>query len=79
MKSPNFAGLCGRLDVEISKTDIENKSLRRARVLLLASAVLALGVGDALAAHHKPAASHGKKTSEKGDGEHKKHDKKNAE
>jgi soluble lytic murein transglycosylase len=88
MKSPNFAGLGGRLDVEISNTNIPNtgiekRSLRRARVLLLASAVFALGAGNALAAHHKPAASHGKKSSEGGDGEHGKHegkhDKKNAE
>src|SRR5258708_37177971 len=81
MKSPNFAGFGSRFDVEFSNNEIntEKKSLRRARVLLLASAVIALGAGDALAAHHKPVASHGKKTGEKGDGEHKKHDKKNAD
>jgi soluble lytic murein transglycosylase len=81
MKSPNFAGFGSRLDVEIPNNEIntEKKALRRARVLLLASAVIALGAGDALAAHHKPAASHGKKTSEKSEGEHGKHDKKNAE
>jgi soluble lytic murein transglycosylase len=84
MKSPKFAGLGCRLDVEvpnttnIENTNLEKRSLRRAHVLLLASAVFALGAGDALAAHHKPAASHGKKTSE-GEGEHHKHDKKNAE
>jgi soluble lytic murein transglycosylase len=81
MKSPNFAGLGGRLDVDVPniETNIEKKSLRRARVLLLASAVIALGAGDALAAHHKLPAAHGKKTSDKDDGEHHKHDKKNAE
>src|ERR1700733_3488947 len=81
MKSPNFAGFGSRLDVEVPNNEIntEKKALRRARVLLLASAVIALGAGDALAAHHKPAASHGKKTSEKSEGEHGKHDKKNAE
>jgi soluble lytic murein transglycosylase len=81
MKSPKFAGLGGRIDVEVpnTKANIENKSLRRARMLLLASAVFALGAGDALAAHHKPTATHGKKSSENGEGEHGKHDKKNAD
>jgi soluble lytic murein transglycosylase len=81
MKSPKFAGLGGRIDVEVPNTiNIEKKGLRRARVLLLASAVIALGAGDALAAaHHKPADAHGKKTSDKGEGEHNKRDKKNAE
>jgi soluble lytic murein transglycosylase len=81
MKSPNIAGLGGRFDVvpNIEISNIEKRSLRRVRVLLLASAVFALGAGDALAAHHKPAATHDKKSSEKGEGEHGKHDKKNAE
>jgi soluble lytic murein transglycosylase len=80
MKSPNIAGLGGRIDVEVpntnSNTNIETRSLRRARVLLLASAVFALGVGDALAAHHKPAVTHGKKSGDKAENEHGKHDKK---
>jgi peptidoglycan lytic transglycosylase len=78
MKSPNFAGVGSRLDVEVPNNEIntEKKALRRARVLLLASAVIALGAGDALAGHHKPAASHGNKSGEKSEG---KHDKKNAE
>jgi soluble lytic murein transglycosylase len=81
MKSPKFAGLGGRIDVEVpnTETNIETKSLRGARMLLLASAVFALGVGDALAAHHKPTATHGKKSGENGEGEHGKHDKKNAD
>jgi soluble lytic murein transglycosylase len=87
MISPNIAGLGGRTDVEVANTvqvantepSIERKSLRHARMLLLASAVLALGAGDALAAHHKPAAAHGKNSAEKGESEHGKHDKKNAE
>ncbi|MBV9968599.1 MAG: lytic transglycosylase domain-containing protein, partial [Xanthobacteraceae bacterium] len=78
MKSPSFAGL-GRIDV-IASTEIhiEKKSLRRIHVLLLAS-VFALGAGDALAAHHKASAAHGKKSSENGESEHHKHDKKNAD
>ncbi len=86
MKSPNFAGRGRRFDVEIpnteaniEKTSIETRSLRRARVLLLASAVFALGAGDALAAHHKPAATHGKKSGDKVENEHGKHDKKSAD
>ena len=81
MKSANFAGRGGRIDAEIpnTETNIEKTSLRRARVLLLASAVFALGAGDALAAHHKPAAAHGKKSGEKAESEHGKHDKKSAE
>jgi soluble lytic murein transglycosylase len=83
MKSPNIADLGGRFDVEVpnteSNTNTEKRSLRRARVLLLASAVFALGAGDALAAHHKPAAAHGKKSDDKAENEHGKHDKKNAD
>src|ERR1700722_8134567 len=83
MKSPNIAGLGGRFDVEVpnidTNTSTEKRSLRRARVLLLASAVFALGAGDALAAHHKPAVTHGKKSDDKAENEHGKHDKKNAD
>jgi soluble lytic murein transglycosylase len=80
MKSPNFAGLGGRNDVAIPNHDanLRKKRLPHASVLL-ASVVIALGAGDALAAHHKPAAAHGKKSGDKAENEHGKHDKKGAD